>query len=193
MRNHSAQGTRKQEAYAFDNTASATGIIGLRYRLLPYIYSEYMKAALKNEMYAKPLGFIWKNDPIALHTEDQLMIGESIMIAPVYEQNAIGRTVYLPEDMKLVRFRGTEITEEKVMEKGHHFVMINLEEVVIFVRKNHILPLAAGGQNVADVNWENLTLVSFAEAEASYELYDDDGTGKEVTLEGHLRELRTEQ
>lgn len=189
MRDHAAAGTRKQEAYAFDDTESAKGIIGLRYRLLPYIYSEYMKAALKDEMYAKPLGFVWGNDPVAAHTEDQLMIGESIMIAPVYEQNAIGRTVYLPEDMKLVRFAGTEITEEKVLEKGHHYIPVAMNEVVLFVRKGHILPLSAGGKNVADVNWDELELVYFAEDGAEYELYDDDGSCKDVTLEGHIQVL----
>lgn len=190
MRNHAADSTRKQEAYAFDDTDSAKGIIGLRYRLLPYIYSEYMKAALKNEMYARPLGFVWREDPVAAHTEDQVMIGESVMIAPVYEQNAIGRTVYLPEDMKLVRFAGTEITEEKVLTKGHHFIHVDLNEVVIFIRKGHILPLASGGQNVAEVNWDELELVYFAEDGVEYELYNDDGIKKDVKLEGYVQVLR---
>ncbi len=35
---------------------------------------------------------------MAVRIEDQLMIGNEIMIAPVYEQNAKGRYVYLPED-----------------------------------------------------------------------------------------------
>lgn len=189
MRNHAADSTRKQEAYAFDDTDSAKGIIGLRYRLLPYIYSEFMKAALKNEMYARPLGFVWREDPVAAHTEDQVMIGESIMITPVCEQNAIGRTVYLPEEMKLVRFAGTEITEEKVMEKGHHFIQADLNEVVIFIRKGHILPLASGGQSVEEVNWDDLELVYFAEEGAEYELYDDDGSSRDVKLEGHVQVL----
>lgn len=189
MRDHTAAGTRKQEAYAFDDTEAAKGIIELRYRLLPYIYSEFVKASLKNEMYARPLGFIWGEDPLAVHTEDQLMIGESIMIAPVYEQNAIGRTVYLPETMKLVRFSGAEITEETILEKGHHYIPVAMNEVVIFVRKNHILPLSMGGKNVADVDWNELELVYFAEEGAQYELYDDDGSSKELTLDGHIQIL----
>ena len=189
MRNHAALGTRKQEAYAFDDIPAARGIIGLRYRLLPYIYSEFMKAALKNEMYARPLGFLWSEDPVAVHTEDQLMIGESVMIAPVYEQNAVGRVVYLPEEMKLLRFAGTELTEEKVLEKGHHYLEIGLNEVVLFIRKGHILPLASGGECVEQVDWGKLELLHFAGAGASYELYDDDGKERNVVLEGHIRTL----
>ena len=50
MRNHSALGTRRQEPYCFDDTDAFRRIIGIRYALLPYIYSEYMKAVLRNEM-----------------------------------------------------------------------------------------------------------------------------------------------
>ena len=189
MRDHSAAGTRRQEAYAFDDTQSARDIIGLRYRLIPYIYSEYMKAALKDEMYARPLGFVWGDDPIAVHVEDQLMIGESIMIAPVYEQNAAGRVVYLPEEMKLLRFAGTEITEERVLEKGHHYISVGLNEVVIFLRRGHILPLSSRAERVDQIDWENLELHHFADDGAVYELYDDDGVDREVTLEGHIRTL----
>lgn len=189
MRNHAAHGTRRQEPYAFERTKDFADIIGLRYRLLPYLYSEFMKAALKNEMYARPLGFIWREDEIARHTEDQIMIGESIMVAPVYEQNAIGRMVYLPEEMKLVRFAGTEVTEETILPAGHHFVKVALNEVVLFVRKGHILPLSSGGRNVESVDWEHLTMIHFADAGDSYELYDDDGISRNVTLEGHCRRI----
>ena len=189
MRNHAASGTRRQEAYAFDDIDSIRGIVRLRYRLLPYIYSEFMKAALKNEMYARPLGFIWADDPVAVRVEDQLMIGESVMIAPVYEQNAAGRVVYLPEEMKLLRFAGDQLKEERVLGKGHHYLEIPLDQVVFFLRKGHVLPLAPGGEQVADVEGQELTLYHFAQSGAVYELYDDDGISRDVSLERGLRPL----
>ena len=62
-------------------------VVGVRYRLLPYLYSEYMKAALNDDMYFKPLAFVYPEDKMASRIEDQLMLGNEIMIAPVYEQN----------------------------------------------------------------------------------------------------------
>ena len=118
MRNHSAWGTRRQEVYRFTQTGSFRKIIALRYCLLPYLYSEYMKAALRDEMMFRPLSFVYAGDRFARRVEDQLMVGESIMIAPVYEQNAKGRYVYLPERMKLVRFRGPEDRKEEGAGKG---------------------------------------------------------------------------
>ena len=69
---------------------------------LPYLYSEFMKAALENTSYFRPLAF-YPDDPDAREVEDQLLLGEGLMSAPVYVQNAHGRHVYLPESMKLLR------------------------------------------------------------------------------------------
>ena len=95
MRNHSAMGTREQEVYRFDHVEEFRKIINIRYGLLAYIYSEYMKSALNSEMYFKPLSFVYTDDEFASQVEDQLLVGDSLMIAPVYNQNAKGRYVYL--------------------------------------------------------------------------------------------------
>lgn len=189
MRNHSAAGTRRQEITAFDSLEEFCGILRLRYRLIPYLYSEFMKAALGNTMYARPLGFVWQQDEIARHVEDQLLIGESIMIAPVYEQNAIGRNVYLPEEMKLLRFKGEDCMEEQILPKGYHFIEIGLDEVVMFLRKGHMLPLAEGGECVSELEGQELALYHFAEAGATYELYEDDGLSREINSEENLRTI----
>ncbi|MBD5442814.1 MAG: alpha-glucosidase [Treponema sp.] len=159
LRNHSALGTREQEPYQFKNVSAFAAILRLRYRLLPYIYSEFTNAAEKNEMYGVPLGFLFPNDKDALHTEDQLFIGRSIMIAPVYEQNAIGRHIYLPEEMTLVRFKNAEVVEKTKVQKGHSYFYCPLDEVVIFLRKGSVLPLAAPAKNTTELDWENVEVV----------------------------------
>lgn len=83
MRDHSCEGTRNQECYQFEHIEDFRNVIGVRYQLLPYIYSEYMKAALTDDMMFKPLAFEYPDDKIAAHVEDQLMLGNEIMIAPV--------------------------------------------------------------------------------------------------------------
>ena len=190
MRNHSAIGTRRQEVYSYDRMELFRGVISLRYRLLPYLYSEYMKAALKDAMMFRPLGFIYGDDPIARRIEDELLVGESILIAPVYEQNAEGRIVYLPESMRMLRFQDGAITEDKVFEKGHHYVSMPLGDVCIFIRENHILPLSDGGENVEEVDFEHLTLYGHGADAKVYEYYLDDGETKELSLEKYLVELK---
>lgn len=179
MRNHSAMGTRRQEVYRFGNMEAMKKIIGLRYGLLPYLYSEYMKAVLKDEMYFKPLSFDYEKDAFAAKVEDQLLLGDSIMVAPVYEQNAEGRYVYLPEAMKLVKFRSLTERTEEILPAGHHYVPIALDEAAIFIRPNKVLPLSKGGESVPEVDFTDLELLGYVTDEAVYEWYDDDGYGKD--------------
>ena len=83
MRNHADAASRKQEFYRFaDLLPAIRNMLGLRYALLPYLYSEFMKAALEDAPYFRPLAFDYPADPDAREVEDQLLLGEGLMIAP---------------------------------------------------------------------------------------------------------------
>ncbi|HIS26405.1 MAG TPA: alpha-glucosidase [Candidatus Pullilachnospira intestinigallinarum] len=193
MRNHAARGTREQEAYQFEDMDGFRHIIGMRYKLLPYLYSEYMKAVLRDEMMFRPLAFDYPKDARAVRVEDQLLLGDGLMIAPVYEQNAEGRYVYLPERMKMVQFKKDGSCEEEILEAGDHYVDVALTDVVVFVRPDHLIPMSKGGQCVADVDFEDLQYLSFVENEAVYEYYHDDGYEKDYENPAHMRVIRMEK
>ncbi len=187
MRNHSAIGTREQECYQFENTEDFCGIIETRYRLVPYLYSEYMKAALHDDLYFKPLVFIYPQDEFARGVEDQMMIGNEIMIAPVYTQNAKGRYVYLPERMKFLKFSKHGQVTEELLEKGHHYVEIALHEVPLFIRDGKCIPLANAASTVEELDTARLTLAGFEGAQ--YVLYEDDGIHKDYENPRNYRTL----
>jgi alpha-glucosidase len=173
MRNHSALGTREQEFYQFEGVEDFRHIIEVRYRLIPYLYSEYMKAALHDDMMFKPLAFVYPKDKMARKVEDQLMLGDEIMIAPVYVQNAEGRYVYLPEEMKFLKFCPDGSVFEEVLEQGHHYVEIALNEVPLFVRKDRCIPVAAAAETVDEIDMATVEMMGYEGAD--YELYEDDG------------------
>lgn len=139
MRNHSSMDTRDQEVYRFEQLDSFKQLIECIYALVPYIYSEFMKAALTDTMYFKPMSFVYPEDEQPKEVEDQLMVGESLMSAPVYTQNANGRYVYLPEEMLLIRMRGCVDYDTEIMQAGHHYVKAKLNEMIFFLRKNHMI------------------------------------------------------
>jgi alpha-glucosidase len=159
FRNHSAFGTRDQEVYRFPHKDWMRGIIRLRYALIPYLYSEFVKAVKEDDMFIQPLSFLFPQDERACDIEDQLFVGGSIMIAPVYVQNAKGRMVYLPEPMKMLRFDGDVLTEEKEMAAGDHYIPVSLKEVVIFLRSGYVLPLARPANTTAELDMEHLTYI----------------------------------
>ncbi len=179
MRNHSALGTRKQECYNFGDPEDFRSIISIRYSLIPYLYSEYMKACLNNDMMFKPLSFEYPSDSFARIVEDQLLVGESIMIAPVYEQNAIGRYVYLPEDMLLVVFKSSSVRRYQIMKKGMHFVQAAVNEVPVFVRRNKLLPLCRTAQCTDKLDTSMFEIIAFTDDNIEYMMYEDDGVSKD--------------
>ncbi len=179
MRNHSALGTRKQECYNFGDTEDFRSIISIRYSLIPYLYSEYMKACLNNDMMFKPLAFEYPSDSFARIVEDQLLVGESIMIAPVYEQNAIGRYVYLPEDMLLVVFKSSSVRRYQIMKKGMHFVQAAVNEVPLFIRRNKLLPLCRTAQCTDQLDTSMFEIIAFTDDNIEYRMYEDDGISKD--------------
>ena len=193
MRNHSAVGTRMQEYYRFPEVLPAVrNMIRLRYALLPYLYSEFMKAALENTSYFRPLAFDYPDDPDAREVEDQLLLGEGLMAAPVYIQNAHGRHVYLPEPMKLLRLRAVDDYDEEILPAGHHYIRCALDEVLLFLRPGHIVPVAQPANNTSELDDANLTLWSFLPdgESAEYRMYRDDGVTTEYEKKEHWKTLQ---
>ena len=193
MRNHSAVGTRMQEYYRFPEVLPAVrNMIRLRYALLPYLYSEFMKAALENTSYFRPLAFDYPDDPDAREVEDQLLLGEGLMAAPVYVQNAHGRHVYLPEPMKLLRLRAVDDYDEEILPAGHHYIRCALDEVLLFLRPGHIVPVAQPANNTSELDDASLTLWSFLPdgESAEYRMYRDDGVTTEYEQKEHWKTLQ---
>ena len=89
-----------------------------------------------NKMLFRPLCFDYEEDERTYDIEDQLMFGDSMMIAPVTEQNAAGRMVYLPEAMTLVRYGRDEAGEfletREELAAGDHYIKVPVDEVVVF-------------------------------------------------------------
>lgn len=184
MRNHAALGTRKQECYRFAKPEDFRAVISLRYRLLPYLYSEYMKAATRQQMYFRPLAFDFPEDAQAAGVEDQLMVGDSIMIAPLMEKGKTSRSVYLPENMTQVTFDGSAFRVTPV-KAGTITVTAELNEVVFFIRRGKLIPIAKMAEHVEAVDLTNVSLMGDG---SSYEQYLDDGQTK-LYGEEHIRVL----
>ena len=192
MRNHAAAGTREQEYFRFaDRMPAFRKMLELRYALLPYLYSEFMKAALEDGSYFRPLSFDYPNDADALNVENQLLLGEGLMVAPVYTQNAVGRHVYLPEPMKMLRLRSVSDYNEEVLPAGHHYIHCALDEVLLFIRPGRVVPVAASAESTTQLNETDLTLWSYLPdgTTGSYRMYTDDGVTTDYNRPEHWKIL----
>lgn len=175
LRNHSAIGTRVQEPYAFSETLTRANKkqIERRYMLIPYLYSEMLKAYESGGMMFTPLAFEYFGEE-AQQAEDQMLLGNELMLAPVVQQNAKGRYVYLPEDMVLVNFKKYD-SDLSLLKDGVHYLSYSLEEMKFFLRRNSLLPYTRPTQTVKEQDLSTLEILGFVESEATYVLHDDDG------------------
>ncbi len=164
MRNHTALGTREQECYQFEHIEDFRHVIGVRYRLIPYLYSAYCKAVEEDEMYFRPLGFDFPDDRRAVETEDQLFLGNEAMIVPVYTQNVSGRTVYLPEEMKLLKFMPDGSIYEEILGQGTHYIEVALNEVPLFIRKGKCIPVADAAESVDAIDMGTIQYMGYENA-----------------------------
>lgn len=190
MRNHATDGSRMQEYYRFaDMLPALRKMLRLRYALLPYLYSTFMKAALENTSYFRPLGFDFPADPDAREVQDQLLLGEGVMVAPVYTQNASGRHVYLPEAMKLYRIRSVDDYDTELLPAGHHYVRCALDEVLLFIRPGHAVPVARPASCTAQLDDTALTLWACPDENGSARcrMYTDDGETSDFAAPEHWK------
>ena len=191
MRNHSAQHTREQEIYRFSIWEMMRGTLSVRYALIPYLYSELMLSALTDGLYFRPQAFDFPEARTACHVEDQLMLGTQCMIAPVYEQNAVGRHVYLPCDMLMVRFRTAEDYDMEPMAQGHHWIELKLNEFLLFIKRGCFIPLARPAEYTEAVTTERLRLLGWLNPgeKSTLRFYEDDGVTTQVSLREGVRDI----
>ena len=176
MRNPSMIFTKRQECYRFTNVQQFKQVIDFRYRILPYLYSEYVKCALRRDMLFRPLSFAYGEK--ANHVEDQLLVGDSVMMTPILEKGKTTRNVYIPEEMTMVRYDGSfhcQPVSEGIME-----ITVPIDEIVFFIRKGKLVPVGKGGKNTAELDLSDVTLLGDG---TEYEQYLDDGFTKQCTAD----------
>ena len=189
IRNHSANSCNRQEPYLFKQSDVMREMIRIRYTLLPYIYSEFVKCALNSEMLFRPLAFDYPEDKLAVEVEDQLMVGDALMIAPIYTQNANGRYVYLPEDMIAIRLSSPENREYIPMKKGHHYISVELKQMIFFIRKDKAIVFGNPAQSTNHMDFKQLEVICNVENETTYCLYSDDGFTKDYENPRHYTNI----
>lgn len=133
------KGGGPNEVWTFGDAAYPiiTDLLFLRERLRPYIMAQ-MKAASENGTpVMRPLFFDFPADPLAAAADDQFMFGPDLLIAPVIEQSAVRRDVYLPE--------GTtwrDAWTDEVHEGGQRIVRdAPLDTIPVFLRGEARLPM----------------------------------------------------
>ena len=142
----------------------------LRYRMLPYIYSAVREGTKTGLPVMRALWLEYPEDPEATMRGDEYLWGPNVLVAPVLEQGATSRRVYLPKGDWFDFW-----TDERI-EGGREITRpVDLETIPLYVRAGSILPLGPVKQYVDQNVDQPLTLTIYPGANASFLLYEDDG------------------
>lgn len=137
FRNHSCNGTRRQEPWSYNQETLDINrkYIKLRYQLLPYLYDLYWSSQKNGLPVMRPLVMEYEKDEKVREINDEFLVGSNVLVAPVVNQGQRVRSIYLPEGEWVDYW-----TKETV--SGNHYILREapLDLCPIYVRSGSIVP-----------------------------------------------------
>lgn len=142
----------------------------LRYRLIPYIYSQAKATYDTGAPFMRPLWMDFPHDPNVADLGTEYMFGPAFLVAPVTEQGQTEKDVYLPAGADWYNFW----TNEKLSGGRWVKVAAPIDRIPVFVRTGSIVPLGSDIQSTASK--QSITeLRVYPGKDDDFTLYDDDG------------------
>jgi alpha-glucosidase len=173
-RNHKAIDGYDQEPWRFGKYYEdiIRKYLKLRYQLLPFLYTTLEEAHRTGVPLFRPLVLNYQDDPNTYNLDDEFMIGDALLVAPIVKPDVTRRLVYLPKGAWYDYW-----TNKKYEGGAMISVDAPLETVPMFVRAGAIIPT---GPQMNYVGEKPVDPVSFniypdEKGNASATLYEDDG------------------
>ena len=170
MRAHGERSHNEVWAYGKQAEPILAKYLKLRYQLLPYTYSVAYYSFQTGAPYMRALFMDFPNDPKAANIPDEYMYGPAFLVAPVTEQGAMHRTVYLPAGCDWYNYW----TNERVHGGKTITVDAPIDTLPLFVRAGSIVPFGSEVQS-AQQPQAIAAIRVYPGADGKFTLFQDDG------------------
>ena len=172
-------------------TAPVRAAIALRLHLMPYLYTLMWQASTAHTPVLRPTLFHFGDDATCWNDNDEMMVGGDLLAAPVFEDGARKRTLYLP--------RGAHAKGWYEFWSGDYFpggqsitVDAPLDRVPLFVRAGALLPTTDTWSDAAKTEESSRALryypapPSDRAVETHASLFDDNGLQTTNAVDKHV-------
>jgi alpha-D-xyloside xylohydrolase len=148
--------------------AQCREIIRMRMQLVPYLYSSFVRYHERGTPPFRSLVMDYPTDPQVWKIDDQFMVGENLMVAPVIAGET-SRKIYLPEGGWVNFWTG------KPVAAGHTVTMqVPLDIIPVFVKSGTLLPLARPSLHAGAPDARQVTVRVYGKGDRAFTLYEDD-------------------
>lgn len=173
MRVHGYMSDTEPWNYGPEAQKIITDYINIRYKLMPYIYSETAQVTLDGSTFMRPFVFDFPDDEEALKQNTSYMFGPSLMVSPVVESGVTECKVYLPKnDAGWYDWW----TGEKLEGGKYVSAQVDIEKIPVYAKGGSIVLTGPQKQYVAEKTDKPVVINVYPGADASFTMYEDEGT-----------------
>ncbi len=155
-------------------------VLGLRMRLVPYLHAAFVDYHRTGMPPFRPLVLDHPDDVRTWAVDDQYMVGESLLVAPVVAGQA-KRDIYLPKGDWYDFWSGARVAGGQRLS-----VAAPLEQIPMYVKAGAMLPLADVTLHTDDRASGALTVMAYGSSDAQTNLYEEEGEQKPALTEVRL-------
>ncbi len=176
LRNHKGFFTTANEPWSYGEEAEAIAktYIGLRYRLMPYIYSAFYEASTTGMPVARSLCLDYPFEEKVYNNlfQYQFLFGDALLIIPVTSQEKV-KKAWLPAGEWYDLF-----TDELIAGDKEWLQEIPVYQIPIYVKASSVLPLQSLVQSTKDEPLDTLFVHIYnGNVKKSWLYYEDAGDG----------------
>jgi Alpha-glucosidases, family 31 of glycosyl hydrolases len=143
----------------------------LRYRMLPYMYSNAWKVTNQGYTLMRTLPFDFRTDVTARNQTTEYMFGSAFLVAPITTQGATSRSVYLPTGSTWYDFWSGAASAGGASVTSNADIM----SMPVFVKGGSIVPLGPNLQYTNEKKADTIELRVYPGSNGSFTLYEDEG------------------
>jgi alpha-glucosidase len=172
LRVHSAIETKEQEPWSFGKRCEdiSKKYIRIRYEIMPYIYDLFYISSQKGYPVMRPLIFEYQNDENTHNIYDEFMLGDNILVAPIYLPSKEIREVYLPKGIWYDYWSGKKFEGSK-----YYLIEAPIDVIPIFVKEGAIIPKQNVQAYIGEKQIDELVIEVYGGFNGRYIHYEDDG------------------